>query len=51
MFGPVGSGKSSFLNTVVTALMNDAEMHKHYRTAPSRASSKTKKVRRQLFQK
>lgn len=45
MFGGVGAGKSSFLNTVVTALMNDNQVHRQYRTAPPRAKSKTQKVR------
>ena len=46
MFGGVGVGKSSFLNTVVTALKNDPNVvTKDYRTAPSRTgNSKTKTV-------
>lgn len=45
MFGGVGAGKSSYLNTVVTALMNDNQIHRHYRTGSYRAKSTTKKVR------
>lgn len=45
MFGGVGVGKSSFLNTAVTALKNSDEVTKNYRTAPSRTGkSKTKTV-------
>lgn len=47
MFGGVGVGKSSFLNTVATALENDVKerVRKDHGTAPSRTGkSKTKKV-------
>ena len=46
MFGGVGVGKSSFLNTVVTALANTpGHVYKSYSTAPSRTGkSKTKTV-------
>lgn len=46
MFGKIGAGKSSFLNTVVTALMNTDTIYRDYNTAPSAAfKSKTKTVR------
>ena len=46
MFGGVGVGKSSFLNTVVTALINDPDkVYRDYKTAPfSTGRSKTKTV-------
>ena len=45
MFGGIGVGKSSFLNTAVTALKNSDVVIKDYRTAPSRTGkSKTKTV-------
>lgn len=46
MFGGVGVGKSSFLNTVATALKNDPNsVCKAYATAPSRTgTSKTSTV-------
>ena len=46
MFGGVGVGKSSFLNTVATALNNDPSVViKYYKTAPIRSGkSKTKTV-------
>lgn len=51
MFGGVGVGKSSFLNTVATALNNDPSVViKYYKTAPSRTGkSKTKTVSLWLF--
>ncbi|XP_022310669.2 interferon-induced protein 44-like isoform X1 [Crassostrea virginica] len=44
MFGGVGVGKSSFLNTVVTALINNPQrIYRDYKTAPSTTGiSKTK---------
>ena len=45
MFGAIGGGKSSYLNTVVTALMDDNQIHRHYRTGPYKAESTTQKVR------
>ena len=46
MFGGVGVGKSSFLNTVVTALWNKPNtICRDYKTAPSKTGkSKTKEV-------
>lgn len=46
MFGGVGVGKSSFLNTIVTALANDQRrVYRDFKTAPSKTGhSKTKKV-------
>lgn len=46
MFGGVGVGKSSFLNSVATALKNDPNgVCKDYATAPSRTGkSKTSTV-------
>ena len=46
MFGGVGVGKSSFLNTLVTALANTpGHVFRSYSTAPSRTGkSKTKTV-------
>nr|XP_022308769.1 interferon-induced protein 44-like isoform X2 [Crassostrea virginica] len=43
MFGGVGVGKSSFLNTVVTALMDKNRIYRDYLTSPLKTSeSKTK---------
>lgn len=45
MFGKTGAGKSSFLNTVVTALMNTNTICRDYNSAPgATGESKTKTV-------
>lgn len=46
LFGGVGVGKSSFLNTLMTALINDPEiLYKDFKTAHGRTGeSKTKTV-------
>lgn len=46
MFGGVGVGKSSFLNTIVTALANDQnKVYKDFKAAPTKTGhSKTKTV-------
>lgn len=46
MFGGIGVGKSSFLNTLVTALMNNPNtVYTDYKTAPfASGTSKTKTV-------
>lgn len=51
MIGGIGAGKSSILNTVVTALMNTGEMYTDYKTAPKTSgSSKTGTVGRLIVQ-
>lgn len=50
MIGGIGAGKSSYLNTVVTALNNKEDIVRDYKVSPSRTGkSKTRTVRKFTF--